>query len=124
MAAVSYLLNVLRLSKKENKTLAGRSQGQRKRYWRGIYRGGYMCMYGCEQFARWHNMCTSDSIMGLSVLWRMPTVRASKGNSSLVKEPSRVRMLCNGWYYILYTVCTGGNRRIVMNIKFDCFQLS
>ena len=29
------------------------------------------------------DMCTRDSIMGLSVLWRMTTVHASKGNSSL-----------------------------------------
>ena len=30
--------------KKENKTLAGRSQGRRKRYWRGT--GGYTCTLG------------------------------------------------------------------------------
>ena len=36
------------------------------------------------KFTQLHNnMCTRDSIMGLSVLWRMTTVHASKGNSSL-----------------------------------------
>ena len=33
------------------------------------------------QFVQCH-MCAGDSIMGLSVLWCMTTIRASKGNSS------------------------------------------